>query len=226
MDRTTYTPPTDDENNALDSESIGLLRVADEILTANQRTVASAMLFAKGALAMAPAGVADIPGVSEWLTRTMHSTYMTGRASGTAQLLDTDIVSLMRNVAEVIPEGYAAKIVAQSGWNKPTDFAAQLKALNPAQRVFLDMLADGPTLQAQEIAAPAEDKTAYQTEADACFAMVERVIAQHPDAKISLADMPAGVESRLKAKYPADKFVSLTPEMLSAMNEAKGATRN
>ena len=233
MDRTTYMPPTDDDSidDAPDGGELDLLSQADDILTASARTVSASAMFAHGAAHCAPPGVADIPGVGEWLAKIMHSIYMTGRASGCAQLLGTDVQTLMRNIAKHLPNSYSARVVREAGWAQPRDTAERLNALNPAQRAMLDALAGGSAadaLKATEMPAPeaGPGEPEPENDADACFQTVERVIALYPTAKISLEGMPAGVETRLRAKYPADKFIALTPEMIRAMNEAKGATRN
>jgi hypothetical protein len=190
MDRTTYTPHDETET---DGDELSLLSEADDIIQAGPRTVGAAAMFTRGALAMAPAGVAEIPGFSEWLAKVMHTTYMTGRTSGCAQLLHTDVQTLMRNIAKHLPDSYAARVVREAG----------------------------EKLEAREMPNPVAD-TDNLSETDAAIAMVSNVIAMHPDASISIEGMPAGVETALRAKFPKTNFIQATPEMLAAINKAVG----
>lgn len=218
-DRTTYTytPPN---ATGLDADLREMLTIADGVLTATTYTADAAAIFAASTIKTAPAGVADIPGVAVWLAKVLHSAYMTGRASGCAQLLGTDIKSLARSIAAELPDSYAARVIKEAGWTDP-------RTPTDAQRAFIDALKASPgELTATEMPAAEPTTGPALSEADEVFAMVERVIAQHPGARISLDGMPPGVETRLRAKYPADKFFELTPEMVRAMNEAKGATKN
>jgi hypothetical protein len=208
MDRTTYTP-----HDETDGDELELLSQVDDVLTAGPRTVGAAAMFTRGALATAPAGVAEIPGFSEWLAKIMHTTYMTGRASGCAELLNTDIPSLMRNIAKHVPDSYAARVVREAGWA-----TGRLNAMDLVQRAMLGDLA-GEKLEAHEMPNPVAD-TDNLSETDAAIAVVSKVIATHPDASISIEGMPAGVETALRAKFPKTNFIQATPEMLAAIKEA------
>ncbi len=212
MDRTTYTPSTDDSTDELDGDELSLLNEADNILTASPRTFGAAGMFARGALAMAPPGLDQIPGIAEWLSKVMHTTYMTGRASGCAQMLHTDVQTLMRNIAKHLPNSYSARVVREAGWNTEKTVTDRLNALNPAQRAVLADLA-GP-LEAHEMPNPVAD-TENLSEVDAAIAVVSKVIEMHPTASISIEGMPAGVETALRAKFPKTNFIQATGKKLN-----------
>lgn len=209
---------TGDDSETTAADIADAIRDVEAVLAMSPRTVATAKLISIGVLRHAPAGIPDTAEIREWLHRTTHSTYMTGRMSATAAILQQTIPELLERLKRygsgdftktflaAMQDGDAHREAVETLETALTDGPVNRAPL-PEQRP-VDLT--GAKVAVHELPDSAVDLN--MSEADAAFTMVSGVINKYPGSRISLEGMPAGVESRLRAAFPNVNFLELDDE--------------
>ncbi len=200
------TRATFNDADVTEAEASKLLADIETVVTPTERTKRAALLMAVGAFSMRPADVPDTMAVREWLHRCSHSTYMTGRMVAVADLMKVEIPELMEQLKARGTNPFLREIVEA--------FESAAVAKNTADAIS----SLGEIRAVCEL--PVGEVDAGMSEADAAFLQVSRIIAKHPEAKISLDSMPPGVPARLRAAFPQTTFITMTEEAREQLNEA------
>lgn len=206
---------TGDDSETTAAGIADVVHDVEAALAMTPRTLTTAKMLSIGVLRHAPKSIPDTAEVREWLHRTTHSTYMTGRMSAAAAILHQTIPELLEQLKRYGSGNFTKTFLAamQDGDNLRETLATALadgpiaRAPLPEQRP-VDLT--GAKVAVHELPDNAVDLN--MSEADAAFTMVSGVINKYPGARISLEGMPAGVEGRLRAAFPNVNFIELDDE--------------